>query len=161
MDPGLCYLGHIHPQFEWPKMWFFWVRKGFKKWRPPPLLTLCASLESLSRILYITRNHLILGSIVIVRANSLPCGPSWWFDCFYKADWASLRHLMHTFHPFSGCSSLIANCVKSQIVFDGCDSQSQQDYLHITSLNEGSLPSRYLGCLLLQVDQGKLNAEKL
>ena len=68
---------------------------------------------------------------------------------FCKAYQASLKHLMHAFCLFSHCSSLAANLAKSQIVFEGCNSQLQQLSIKVTGIKVGSLAFRYLGCLLL------------
>jgi len=64
---------------------------------------------------------------------------------FCKANPTSLHLLMNAFHVFTRSTGLKANLDKSNIVFGGDCSQTQQECLDITGFTEGHLPFRYLG----------------
>ena len=62
-----------------------------------------------------------------------------------KATHASLQLLMTAFQAFTNSTGLKANLDKSNIIFGGDCSHSQQACLDITGFTEGKLPFRYLG----------------
>ena len=64
---------------------------------------------------------------------------------FCKAKPASLKLLMNAFHKFTRCSGLKANLDKSNIVFGGDCSHTQEECLEITGFIEDHLLFRYLG----------------
>ena len=64
---------------------------------------------------------------------------------FFKAHLPTLRIIMATLQEFHDCVGLQANHTKSHIVFGGCIVHLQQQFLRVTSFQEGSLPLRYLG----------------
>ena len=64
---------------------------------------------------------------------------------FCKAHPPTLQIIMRALNEFHTCVGLQSNQSKTQIVFGGCNTHLQQQYLQITGFQEGGLPLKYLG----------------
>ena len=80
---------------------------------------------------------------------------------FCKADPTSLHCLMKALTSFSETAGLRTNLQKSQIVLRGCNTNLQQQCLHITGLQDNSCPLTYLGVSIMASHLTKIECVSL
>ncbi|KAJ8430638.1 hypothetical protein Cgig2_032158 [Carnegiea gigantea] len=112
--------------------------KGLKLWQGPAV-----SIEQQLKI-YLPFTNQEIRDTIFFSLNANSPGPYGYSSGFFRACWSSIGPLtcddVHEFFDIDVMANLAANLTKSQIVFEGCNSQLQQLSIKITGLKVSRVP---------------------